>query len=133
MELIILTTTLALIQYIYFAVSVGNARRQYGIRAPQMTGHAIFERHLRVQENTQEQLIIFIPVQFMYGWIGDNLGWYGYETAAALGVVWLIGRGLYARAYVREPLSRSVGFLMTVGPSMLMLLGCIGGVLVSLL
>lgn len=133
MELIILTTTLALIQYIYFAVNVGNARRQYGIRAPQMTGHAIFERHLRVQENTQEQLIIFIPVQFMYGWIADNLGWYGYETAAALGVVWLIGRGLYARAYVREPLSRSVGFLMTMGPSMLMLLGCLVAVLASLL
>ena len=86
-----------------------------------------------MQENTQEQLIIFIPVQFMYGWLGDNLGWYGYETAAALGVIWLIGRGLYARAYVKEPLSRSIGFMMTMIPSMLMLCGCIVGVLVSLL
>jgi uncharacterized MAPEG superfamily protein len=133
MELIILTTTLALIQYIYFAINVGNARRQYGIRAPQMSGHPVFERFLRVQENTQEQLSIFIPVQFMYGWLGDNLGWYGYETAAALGVIWLIGRGLYARAYVKEPLSRSIGFMMTMIPSMLMLGGCIVGVLVSLL
>jgi len=69
----------------------------------------------------------------MYGWLGDNLGWYGYETAAALGVIWLIGRGLYARAYVKEPLSRSIGFMMTMIPSMLMLGGCIVGVLVSLL
>ncbi len=133
MELIILTTTLALIQYIYFAINVGNARRKFGIRAPQMSGHPVFERVLRVQENTQEQLIIFIPVQFMYGWIGDNLGWYGYETAAALGVVWLIGRGLYARAYVKEPLGRAIGFMMTMMPSMLMLVGCIVGVLASLL
>ena len=133
MELVILVTCLALIQYIYFSVNVGRARVKYGVRAPAMSGNPIFERYLRVQQNTLEQLVIFIPVQFMYAWSADNLQWYGSEVAAALGVIWIIGRGLYARSYVKEPLSRSVGFMMTILPSMLMIGGTLVAVFVSLL
>ena len=133
MELIVLTTALALAQYIFFSANVGLARQKYGIRAPQMSGHPVFERYLRVQQNTLEQLVIFIPVQFMFGWAADNQGWYGYQIAAALAVVWLIGRGLYARAYVKEPLSRSVGFLMSMLPCMVMLIGTVVAVFASFL
>lgn len=133
MELVILVACLALIQYIYFSVNVGRARMKYGVRAPAMSGHPVFERHLRVQQNTLEQLVIFMPVQFMYAWSADNMQWYGSEIAAALGVVWLIGRGLYARSYVKEPLSRGVGFMMTIIPSMLMIGGTLAAVFAALL
>lgn len=133
MELAILVVCLALLQYIYFSVLVGRARVKYGIRAPAMAGHQLFERQLRVQQNTLEQLVIFIPVQFTFSWIAENLGWPGYEIAAALGVVWLIGRALYARSYVREPQSRSIGFLLTVAPSIILLAGSLVGVFMSLL
>ncbi|MES2605549.1 MAG: MAPEG family protein [Pseudomonadota bacterium] len=133
MELVILVVCLALIQYIFFTVNVGRARMKYGVRAPAMSGNPVFERYLRVQQNTLEQLVLFIPVQFMFAWSADNLQWYGNEIAAALGVVWLIGRALYARSYVKEPLSRSVGFMLTVVPSMLLLGGALVAVFVSLL
>jgi hypothetical protein len=77
--------------------------------------------------------VIFVPVQFTFSWIAQNLGWPGYEIAAALGVIWLIGRGLYARSYVREPLSRNMGFLLTVSPSIVLLTGSVIGVFISLL
>lgn len=133
MELVILVVCLALIQYIYFSINVGRARMKYGVRAPAMSGNPVFERYLRVQQNTLEQLILFIPVQFMFAWSADNLQWYGNEIAAALGVVWLVGRGLYARGYVKEPLSRSIGFMLTIVPSMLLLGGSLVAVFVSLL
>ncbi len=129
MELVILVVMLALIQYIVFAVQVGNARMKYGIRAPAMSGHPVFERCVRVQMNTLEQLIIFVPASFSYAYLADSLGWYGSEVAAFLGVIYLIGRALYARAYVQDPATRSIGFMMTFVPCALM----IGGALVCVL
>lgn len=133
MELVILVVMLALIQYIVFSVQVGNARMKYGIKAPAMSGHPVFERHMRVQMNTLEQLIVFIPASFAYAWLGDSLGWYGSETAAFLGVIYLIGRTLYARAYIKDPQLRSLGFLLTFGPSALMIGGSLVCVLVTVL
>lgn len=133
MELAILVVCLALLQYIYFSFLVGMARTKYGVRAPAVAGHPLFERQLRVQQNTLEQLVVFVPVQFTFPYLAENLGWPGYEIAAVLGVVWLVGRGLYARSYVREPLSRSAGFLLTFAPSVLLLLGTIACVFITLL
>jgi glutathione S-transferase len=132
-ELAILVVCLALLQYLYFAFLVGKARARYGIKAPATAGHPLFERQLRVQQNTLEQLVVFVPVQFTFPFLAENLGWPGYEIAAVLGVVWLIGRGLYARNYVRDPLSRSAGFLLTLVPSALLLAGSLVCVFVSLL
>jgi glutathione S-transferase len=123
MELVILVVMLALIQYIVFSMQVGNARMKYGIKAPAMSGHPVFECHMRVQMNTLEQLIVFIPAAFSYAWLADSIGWYGSEIAAFLGVIYLIGRALYARAYIKDPQTRSVGFLLSFGPSALMIVG----------
>lgn len=129
MELVVLVVMLALIQFIVFGAQVGQARMKYGIKAPAMTGHVMFERQLRVQMNTLEVLVVFIPAAFAFAYLADNLGWYGSEIAAFLGVVYLIGRHLYARAYLRDPASRSIGFLLSMVPCMLM----IGGALVAVL
>lgn len=131
MELSILVVCLALLQYIYLSFLVGRARIKYGIKAPATAGHPLFERQLRVQQNTLEQLVLFIPVQFMFPLLAENIGWPGYEIAAGLGVVWLIGRALYARSYVLDPLSRRAGFLLTIVPSVLLLVGSIICVLIS--
>ncbi len=134
MQLVILVVTLALVQCIYFGIRVGSARVQYGIKAPAMSGHPVFERHLRVEQNTQEQLLVFIPAIFMFAWQAQEAGVpFATEGAAALGVVWLIGRGLYARAYVRDPQRRGPGFMLTAIPSMLLLLGTLVAVFRSLL
>jgi glutathione S-transferase len=133
MELVLLVVVLALLQFTYFSIQVGRARGKYSVNAPAMTGHPIFERYLRVQQNTLEQLILFISAEFMYSWVADKQGWAGYQIGAALGVVWLIGRGLYARSYVKDPQSRGIGFMLTFMPSAIMLVGTLVGIFASML
>ncbi len=133
MELVILIIVLALLEYLVFSFQVGNARVKYNIKAPAVTGHPVFERYFRVQQNTIEQLIIFVPAIFSYSYVAENLGWPGNETAAILGVIFLVGRALYARAYARDPATRGVGFLMSFLPSVVLLAGTLIGILISLL
>jgi glutathione S-transferase len=122
MELVLLIIVLALFEYIVFSAKVGMARVKYQVHAPAITGHPIFERLYRVQMNTLEQLIVFIPAIFAFTYMAEAQDWPGHEIAAFLGVIWIIGRALYARAYVRDPAARGPGFLMTFGPTVLMLL-----------
>ena len=132
MTLVILIIVLALIEYMVFAFQVAKARGKFGIKAPATTGHAIFERYFRVQQNTLEQLVIFIPAILAFSWTAENIGWPGNSIAAGLGVIWLIGRFIYAFSYVRDPSSRALGFGMTLIPSALMLAGALLCILLSL-
>ncbi len=47
--------------YFVVTINVGRARAKYKIMPPQMTGYQNFERVVRVQQNTLEQLILFLP------------------------------------------------------------------------
>lgn len=132
MSLVVLIATLALIQFIVFSMLVGRARMKYGVKAPAMTGHPIFERYIRVQMNTLEQLAVFLPALFMFYTMAESRGWYSYQIASVCGLVWLIGRTLYARSYVQDPDRRGVGFLMTFAPSAVMIIGTLVAVFASL-
>jgi uncharacterized membrane protein YecN with MAPEG domain len=133
MELVILIVVIALFEYIVLSYQVGIARIKYNIKAPAVTGHPVFERHLRIQQNTIEQLIIFLPAIFSFSYVAESIGWPGYEAAAFLGVIFVIGRGLYARSYVRDPATRTLGFMMTMIPNVVMLAGTLIGILVSVM
>jgi glutathione S-transferase len=117
-----LVTLLALFEYMFFIYLVGKARERYGIKAPAISGNDMFERYFRVQMNTLELLIIFIPGLWMAAayW---NPAW-----VAAVGAVYLIGRALYLRGYVADPKSRSWGFMLSAVPIMTLLLGVAIGV-----
>ena len=108
---------LALLQYIYFSLQVGKARGTYEVSAPAVSGHPIFERHYRVQMNTLEQLIVFIPAVFLFGYYGSAM------VAAALGAVYLVGRFLFASSYVADPAKRSLGFMLSFLPTVVLLVG----------
>lgn len=116
---------LALIQFFVFGFLVGRARVQYEIPAPAVTGHEIFERYYRVHYNTMEQLVKFIPAILLFGYYISS------TTAAILGLVFIIGRFVYLRAYVADPAKRGPGFGLTVLPTTIMLLGGLGGALWS--
>jgi glutathione S-transferase len=133
MELVVLVVMLALLQYIFFAVQVGKARVKYSVNAPATAGHPVFERRLRVQMNTLELLVIFIPAVFSYALLAGNLGWYGGEVAAALGVVFVIGRGIYAKAYVQDPTQRTLGFLLSIAPCMALIAGALIAVVATVI
>ena len=112
-----IVTALAVLQFIVFGFKVGAARGRYGIKAPATTGNEVFERYFRVHMNTLEQLVVFLPGIYLFARYFNPL------VAAALGVVYLAGRELYAFTYVKDPANRSVGFGMTFLPMVILVLG----------
>jgi uncharacterized membrane protein YecN with MAPEG domain len=116
-----LVIVLALIEFFVFLFQVGRARDRYGIAAPATTGNEIFERHFRVQQNTLEQLLLFLPSIWLFGTF-ISATW-----AAALGAIFIVGRAIYAVTYVRDPKSRSVGFLLSMLPNAVLMLGALYG------
>jgi len=110
-----LVTVLALLQFLYFGILVGRARERYGVKAPAVSGDATFERYYRVQVNTLELLVMFVPALWMAS------GHIGPLWLAALGAVYLVGRFIYLRAYVQAPEKRSLGFGLSALPILVLL------------
>lgn len=121
-----IVTALAILQFIVLLYKVGRARARFGVKAPAVTGNEIFERHFRVQQNTLEQLIIFLPVLYLFS------HYLAPTWAAVLGLVYLIGREIYAFSYVKDPAKREIGFLLTALPNLALLLGGLFGAVRSL-
>lgn len=99
-----LITWLTLLLLAGVSFNVGRARGRYRIAAPATTGHPEFERCYRVQMNTIENTLAFLPALWLAA------AYWGPVQASACGAVWLIGRIWYALAYVRDPARRSGGF-----------------------
>ena len=126
MELVAIVLGLALAQYLYFTLRCGQVRGRLGIPAPAMTGAPEFERRLRVQENTVEQLVIFVPALLLFA------RYLSEPAAAGLGLVFILGRALYARAYLLDPAKRGPGFGMTLFANGVLLLGGLVGAIAAL-
>lgn len=116
-----IVTALAVLQFSVFGFRVGRARGRFGVKAPAVTGNETFERYFRVQQNTLEQLIVFLPGLYLFSHYWSPL------VAAALGAVYLIGREIYAAAYVKEPAKREPGFGLTFLPTVILVLGGLSG------
>ncbi len=125
MALVGFMAALALIEYLAFAGFVGWARVRFEVPAPEVSGHPQFERYFRVQQNTLEQLIVFLPALWLFAQFVSPPG------ASLLGAAFIVGRLLYFRAYVREPKDRTIGFLIGYAAVVLLLLGGAVGALLS--
>jgi uncharacterized membrane protein YecN with MAPEG domain len=117
-----LVTLLALAEYFAFASAVGVARVRYGVKAPATSGNENFERYFRVQQNTLELLVVFLPLLWMAAMYWNPL-W-----VAAVGAVFVIGRLVYFRGYIREPRARQLGFALSVVPVIALALGAAVGI-----
>ncbi|NWH08913.1 MAG: MAPEG family protein [Alphaproteobacteria bacterium] len=121
-----IVTCLALGLYFYMGLRVGQARTAYDIKAPATTGHPVFERLFRIQMNTLEWLIIFLPSLWLFSafvspWI-----------AALLGLVWIAGRYLYMEGYAQAPEERGTGFIIQGIATGLLFLGAFIGAIIAL-
>ena len=127
MEWIVLVTLLVATEYFYLAILVGKSRSETGIGAPKIAGDERFERVFRVQQNTLEQLVIFFPALWVFGYyVSATIG-------AALGVVFLVGRIMYARGYVQHPDKRAPGFIIGSLAILALMIGGLVGVIGRLL
>jgi glutathione S-transferase len=125
--LVALVTLLALGLFLWMTARVGAARRKFGIAAPAITGHPEFERHFRVQANTIEGLIVFLPSLWLFA-IFANAD----PIAAVLGLVWIVGRVVYMQAYAKAAESRSLGFGIQALAMLALLFGAVGAVIWAL-
>jgi hypothetical protein len=127
MEFVAIVAVLALLQYVWFAVLVGQARGKFGVNGPAVTGHPVFERYFRVQMNTLELLIALLPGLWLFAHYVSP------TWAAVLGAVYLVGRFVYLQSYVADPKKRGAGFGLSMFPILGLLLGALVGAGLALL
>lgn len=119
MEAIAIVTIVALLQFFAFGFQVGQMRVKHGVAAPATSGHAEFERMFRVQQNTMESLVMFLPALWLFGW-------YVSETwGALLGLAFIAGRWLYKRGYTADPKKRGPGFGVSTAATAILLVGAL--------
>lgn len=122
-------TILAILIGIGFGLTVARARGITGIAAPAMDGDPRLERALRVQGNTLEGFVLFLPALWLaalyfQGWIPPLIG-----------LVWCIGRILFAVGYLKDAEKRHLGFgiamLSVVALVILAVIGLVNAWMVS--
>src|SRR5476651_2532006 len=103
-----LVTLLAILIAIGFAILVARTRRATGIEAPAMGGEPRLDRALRVQGNTVEGFIVFIPALWLAALYFQ--GW----VPPIIGLVWCLGRLIYAIGYMADAKKRHIGFAISI-------------------
>ena len=117
-------TILAVIFVFYTGLVVGQMRSKHKIDAPAVTGNPEFERAYRVQVNTLEQFVVFLPLLWLATKYFTTLPW----LPAALGIIWVIGRVVYMQGYIAEAGKRSTGFLISLIATAALLILSIWGI-----
>ena len=117
-----------LIQVFVFSLKSGMARgRGEGeVIAPATSGNETYDRRNRIHLNTIELLIMAIPSMWIFATYVHAL------AAAGFGLIYVIGRVVYSRAYLTDPSTRGTGFMMSLMPVLVMLIGGFIGVIVNI-
>lgn len=123
MNYVVLVILLALVEYIVIVGLVGRARGKYRIAAPATTGHEAFERTFRVQQNTLEGLVVFLPGLWLFGQY-LNPTW-----AVWLGVAGIVGRAIYAVGYIKAADKRGFGAGIVGMVNIALVVGALVGVI----
>jgi glutathione S-transferase len=118
--LVAIVSLLALLVYFWMGLQVGRARGKSGIAAPAMTGDPVLERTIRAHYNTLEWLPLFLVPLWLFAIYWSAL------VAAALGLVWIVGRVLYQLGYVADAGKRSTGFMIQALAVAVLLFGALG-------
>ena len=117
-----IVTCLAVAFYFFTSTQVAHARAAYGVKLPAITGNPDFERIFRIQMNTLEWMPIFLPSLWLFAiYIGD-------AGAAALGVLWIVGRIVYFLGYREAVAKRSPGFAIQAVVCIILWVGALGAV-----
>lgn len=121
-----LVTVASLLMYFVVTINVGRARAKYKIMPPQMIGDQNFERVVRVQQNTLEQLILFLPSLWLFSLFVSPL-W-----GASIGATWVLGRILFAWGYYQAAEKRTLGFGISSLTTITLLIGALVGIILPL-
>lgn len=127
MHLPAIITLCSLLLLFVTIIFVGYARTKYGVKAPATSGNDNFERIFRVQMNTLENLILFLPALWLFSEYVSPL-W-----AGVVGAVWLVGRIDYALSYARAAAARGRGYVISVLAFAVLAIGAAVGIVLRIL
>jgi glutathione S-transferase len=117
----------AILLYFVLGALVGAARAKFNVPAPMPTGHPEFDKRNRVHINTLEQLALFLPAIFLAAPVlGDQI-------TALTGLVWSLGRIVYARGYYADPGKRGPGFGITMLATLVLMIAAGYGAVATLI
>ena len=122
-----LVSVIALLQFVFFGLLVSRARGQYGIRAPATTGNEMFERLYRVQMNTLELLVVFVPALYLAA------RYWPPAVVARVGAIYVVSRVVYWKSYIKDPESRSLGYGLSAFPALGLLFAALAGLVLAAL
>jgi glutathione S-transferase len=122
-----LTTLVAVLLYVMTLLNVAFARGKYKIAAPATSGNADFDRIFRVQMNTLEQLVAFLPALWLFA-LYVSAAW-----ASVVGAVWIVGRVFYVIGYTQAAAKRQTGAVIGFATLAVLWAGALWGVVATLL
>ena len=126
MEYTAILIMLALLQYIFFTARTGLSRGKDNVDAPACSGNDHFDRVFRIQQNTMEQLIVFIPGMLAFTYLTSA------QWVLIPGIGFIIGRALYSRAYLNDPNTRAPGMVITKLCNITLVIGALIGAVLNL-
>jgi uncharacterized MAPEG superfamily protein len=126
MHYVELVAVLALLQMIFFMMLTGAARGKANLKAPATSGDEHYERMYRVQMNTIESMVIFLPALYLAGKHWSAI------SVAGIGLVFIIARFIYWRAYIANPARRSLGFGLSMLSTLALVILSLVGIILSL-
>ncbi len=115
-----------LIQLFAFSLKSGMARDKGGVKAPATSGDETYDRRNRIHLNTIELLVMAIPSMWIFATYVHAL------SAAGLGFVYVIGRVIYSRSYMADPSTRAIGFMTSLLPILVMMIGGMIAVIINI-
>lgn len=119
-------SSLALLVYYFTLFKAGMARVRFDVPAPSHDGPEDYVRHVRAHQNTLEHLVLFLPGLWLFAFAVDPI-W-----AAAIGVLWPVGRLWYALGYYQSSDKRRLGLYLSMPPIYIFVLGSIVGFAIKL-
>jgi len=122
-----LVVLIALGVYLGTMVYCARLRARHRVMAPATTGHPAYERAFRIQQNTLEQLIVFMPAVWLFSLLVNPL------LGASLGAIWVLGRMVYAVSYAHNPERRGPGFIIAFVVLIVLVAGALVKALVAAL
>lgn len=127
MELVAIITILALMQFVYFGIRVGQMRGKHEVKAPEMVGDPEFMRMFRIHQNTMEQLVVFVPALWIFAHYWEP------KWGAAIGVIYIASRFVYYLGYLKDPKDRGRGFGIGFVAITVLLIGAIAGAVMKMM
>ena len=93
---IVATIFTLLVLFIYQALSINVSRLRFKnkIAVPKTAGNENFEIAQRMHLNFLENLVVFLPLLWIFSFLGQNIFW-----VIAFGLAWNIGRILFSIGY----------------------------------